>query len=515
MSLEEVTEEKVKEIMQLVLIKEVYAEALQVKHPIIDWKVELNRMYEPDKEDQLWTYTQNFMHAPVDWKLYESCRVHHITSKDKQIFMLVEKDYPLRKGLALVMICYKLQLENFLHMANDLVLKGRIVGNKMHKAFPLPVMEFPLAEQLPTATAPRTALAAQAPQILQTPTASTTVADTTPTPKNSSLLSLNIPNSSHDVDGLPQQQHVQQQDNQAPLQPKTIVDNIPNAMSDGDVFENPFASPSTSAAESSSLQYVDPSNMHMFYRPYHHDYQNVKEAMNDSAWIDLMQEELLQFKTLDSNYVLEILTKYGIETCDPIGTPMEIKYKLDLDKKGTLVDATKYQSMIGALMYLTSSRSDIVHATCLCAWYQAQPTEKHLKEVKRIFRYLRRTINMGLWYTKDSSFELTEFSDADYGRCKTPSRVLLVELNFRRKDSGLVIKETRLHSVVNRESRICVFICFLCPSPLDADTVNGLWLSLYLDSYLLLFKVSHSHILQPGPTLKNQTHRHLLPFCLD
>ncbi|GKC57930.1 retrovirus-related pol polyprotein from transposon TNT 1-94 [Tanacetum coccineum] len=119
-----------------------------------------------------------------------------------------------------------------------------------------------------------------------------------------------------------------------------------------------------------------------------------------------------------SNYVLEILKKYGMETCDPVGTPMEIKDKLDLDKNGTLVDATKYRSMIGALMYLTSSRPDIVHATCLCARYQAKPTEKHLKEVKRIFRYLRGTVNMGLWYTKDSGFELTGFSDADYAGCK-------------------------------------------------------------------------------------------------
>ncbi|GJT29431.1 hypothetical protein Tco_0909706 [Tanacetum coccineum] len=107
-----------------------------------------------------------------------------------------------------------------------------------------------------------------------------------------------------------------------------------------------------------------------------------------------------------------------METCDPIGTPMEIKDKLDLDKNGTIVDATKYQSMIGALMYLTSSRPDIVHATCLCARYQAKPTEKHLKEVKRIFRYLQGTVNTGLWYTKDFGFELTGFSNADYAGCR-------------------------------------------------------------------------------------------------
>nr|GEZ78249.1 retrovirus-related Pol polyprotein from transposon TNT 1-94 [Tanacetum cinerariifolium] len=98
-----------------------------------------------------------------------------------------------------------------------------------------------------------------------------------------------------------------------------------------------------------------------------------------------------------------------MESCDPVGTLMEIKDKLDLDQNGTPVDATKYRSMTGALMYLTSSRPDI---------YQAKPTEKHLKEVKRIFRYLRGTVNTGLWYIKDSGFELTGYSDADYAGCK-------------------------------------------------------------------------------------------------
>nr|GEZ55460.1 integrase, catalytic region, zinc finger, CCHC-type, peptidase aspartic, catalytic [Tanacetum cinerariifolium] len=197
--------------------------------------------------------------------------------------------------------------------------------------------------------------------------------------------------------------------------------------------------------------------------------QNVKEAMTDPAWIDSMQEELLQFKRLDvwvlvpapdnispltlkwlfknkldeeqtvirnksrlvvrgyrqeerinfkesfalvaimeairiflayvthksftvfqmdSKYVLEILNKYGMESFDPVGTPIEIKDKLDLDQNGTPVDATKYHSMIGALMYLTSSRPEI-----------------------------------------DSGFELTGFSDADYADVKTPSRVLPVVLN--------------------------------------------------------------------------------------
>nr|GEY77850.1 retrovirus-related Pol polyprotein from transposon TNT 1-94 [Tanacetum cinerariifolium] len=138
-----------------------------------------------------------------------------------------------------------------------------------------------------------------------------------------------------------------------------------------------------------------------------------KETIGLTLFIRRFHDDVLV-----SKYVLEILKKYEMESCDPIGTPMEIKYKLDLDQNGTPVDATKYRSMIGALMYITSSRPDIVHTTCLCARYQAKPTEKHLKEVKRIFCYLRGTVNTGLWYSKDSGFELTRFLDADYTGCK-------------------------------------------------------------------------------------------------
>nr|GEZ13860.1 hypothetical protein [Tanacetum cinerariifolium] len=99
-STEEFTEEKMKEMMQLVPVEDVYVQALQVKHPIIDWK-----------------------------KLYDLSGVHHLTAKDKEIFMLVEKDYPLRKGLALVMISYKLQVENYSQMAEDLIRKIYDIAN--------------------------------------------------------------------------------------------------------------------------------------------------------------------------------------------------------------------------------------------------------------------------------------------------------------------------------------------------------------------------------------------------
>ncbi|GJT36298.1 putative ribonuclease H-like domain-containing protein [Tanacetum coccineum] len=118
-----------------------------------------------------------------------------------------------------------------------------------------------------------------------------------------------------------------------------------------------------------------------------------------------------------AKYTLEILEKHGMKKCDCIGTPMATKPKLDAVLSGKLVDQTDYHSKIGSLMYLTSSRPDLVQAVCYCARYQARPTEKHLKEVKRIFQYLRGTINMGLWYPKDFGFELTVFSDADHAGC--------------------------------------------------------------------------------------------------
>ncbi|GKC85103.1 hypothetical protein Tco_1140820 [Tanacetum coccineum] len=88
--------------------------------------------------------------------------------------------------------------------------------------------------------------------------------------------------------------------------------------------------------------------------------------------------------------------------------------RLDADLQGTPTDQTTYRRMIGGFMYLTASRPDIAFATFVCARYQARPTVKHLKEVKQIFRYLRQSYNMGLWYPKDSGFELITYSDADH-----------------------------------------------------------------------------------------------------
>ncbi|GJR88601.1 hypothetical protein Tco_0212612 [Tanacetum coccineum] len=94
------------------------------------------------------------------------------------------------------------------------------------------------------------------------------------------------------------------------------------------------------------------------------------------------------------------------------------KSKLDEDKEGKAIDLSHYHGMIGTLLYLTASRPNLQFTICTCARDQARPTEKHLHAIKRIFRYLRGTVNRGLWYSKDSSIALTAFANADHASCQ-------------------------------------------------------------------------------------------------
>nr|GEW36365.1 putative reverse transcriptase domain-containing protein [Tanacetum cinerariifolium] len=116
------------------------------------------------------------------------------------------------------------------------------------------------------------------------------------------------------------------------------------------------------------------------------------------------------------------LKKYGFESCDPVDTLMVEKSKLDEDREGKAIDPSHYRGMIVTLLYLTASRPDLQFAICMCARYQARPTKKQAHAVKRIFRYLRGTVNRGLWYPKDSFVALTAFADADHAGCQDTRR---------------------------------------------------------------------------------------------
>ena len=113
-------------------------------------------------------------------------------------------------------------------------------------------------------------------------------------------------------------------------------------------------------------------------------------------------------------YAKEMLKKFVMEECKPVSTPMSVGCKLSKDEGGAKIDQTLYRSMIGSLLYLTASRPDILFAVCQAARYQASPRESHLLAVKRIFRYVKGTLNHGLWYKRTENMKLIAYSDADW-----------------------------------------------------------------------------------------------------
>nr|GEV98207.1 retrovirus-related Pol polyprotein from transposon TNT 1-94 [Tanacetum cinerariifolium] len=119
-----------------------------------------------------------------------------------------------------------------------------------------------------------------------------------------------------------------------------------------------------------------------------------------------------------SKFALEILKKFRMDSCDSVDTPIVDRLKLDKDPFGIPVDQTLFRSMVGSLMYLIANRPDLVFVVCMCARYQASPTKKHLEALKRVFWYLKGTINWGLWYSKDTAMALTAYADVDHAGCQ-------------------------------------------------------------------------------------------------
>ncbi|GKA40868.1 uncharacterized mitochondrial protein-like protein [Tanacetum coccineum] len=113
-------------------------------------------------------------------------------------------------------------------------------------------------------------------------------------------------------------------------------------------------------------------------------------------------------------YVGKILKKFGFSSLRTTSTPIETNKALTKDEDGEDVDVHLYRSMIGSLMYLTSSRPDIMFSVSTCSRFQVQPNVSHLNAVKRIFRYLKCQPKLGLWYTKGSPLILEAFLDSDY-----------------------------------------------------------------------------------------------------
>ncbi|GKC32834.1 uncharacterized mitochondrial protein-like protein, partial [Tanacetum coccineum] len=168
----------------------------------------------------------------------------------------------------------------------------------------------------------------------------------------------------------------------------------------------------------------------------------IAQALDDESGVEAMQEELLYSENQkvpdefngrthfllgftskqkedgifisQDKYVGKILKKFGFSSVRTTRSPMETNKALIKDEDGEDVDVHLYRSMIGSLMYLTSSRPDIMFSVCACSRFQVQPKVSHLNAVKRIFRYLKGRPNLGLWYPKDSPFILEAFFDSDY-----------------------------------------------------------------------------------------------------
>nr|GEX85902.1 putative reverse transcriptase domain-containing protein [Tanacetum cinerariifolium] len=231
---------------------------------------------------------------------------------------------------------------------------------------------------------------------------------------------------------VPAAQAHQQQGNQAPIEPKTVADNVLNAMFDANTFVNPFANPSISAAESSSLQYVDPLNMHTFYQPYPHEFQWTKdhplEQKLSGFFLAYAAHKSFNVFQMDvKTAFLHGTLKEDMYVCQPegfidAGHPSHV-YKLNKALYGLKQAPRAWYDELSMFLLQNYFFKGTIDLTLFIRRFDnnilvGEPTEKYLKEVKRIFRYLWGTINTGLWYTRDSGFELTGFSDADYAGCK-------------------------------------------------------------------------------------------------
>jgi hypothetical protein len=118
-------------------------------------------------------------------------------------------------------------------------------------------------------------------------------------------------------------------------------------------------------------------------------------------------------------YMKDLMKKFNMADLKPMSTLMNTGTALDPDENGEAVDQKEYRRMIGSLLYHMMTQSDIQFTVCLCAYFQASPCSLYWTTVQRIFRYLKYTLKIGIWYSISSSLDLVGFSDADFAGCGT------------------------------------------------------------------------------------------------
>jgi len=140
-------------------------------------------------------------------------------------------------------------------------------------------------------------------------------------------------------------------------------------------------------------------------------------------------------------YCKELLKKFEIDKSKEAATPMATSCYLSVDEKGNSIDQTKYRGIIVSLLYLTSSRLDIMFSVCMYACYQSSPKESHFFAIKRIMKYLKGTLDVGLWYPKGAKTSLVGYSDLDFVRCKLDKKSTSVTCHFL--GNGLVFEPSK------------------------------------------------------------------------
>nr|GFA06478.1 hypothetical protein [Tanacetum cinerariifolium] len=191
------------------------------------------------------------------------------------------------------------------------------------------------------------------------------------------------------------------------------------------ILKNPFHQFLDLKLSESSLPMLPAKTLWVLFDPDrpNHDYR-LKKALyglkqTPREWYDILSRDCDHFsKEMSSKFQMSMMGQMSFF----LDTPMVERSKLDEDLFGISVNQTRYHSMVGSLMYLTSSRPDLVFAVCMCARYQSKPAKKHLETVKPVFWYLQGTINMGLWYLKDTAIALTTYVDADHAGCQDTRR---------------------------------------------------------------------------------------------
>ena len=128
--------------------------------------------------------------------------------------------------------------------------------------------------------------------------------------------------------------------------------------------------------------------------------------------LKIRQQDLGIFLS-QSKYARNLVKKFGLEFASSVRTPMSPNVKHTIDLLGKSVDSSLYRSMIGSLLYLTASKPDISYSVGVCARYQVNPKESHMIALKRIIKYVKTTVDFGVWYSKDTNDVLAGYSDVN------------------------------------------------------------------------------------------------------